>query len=156
MTEGTTQLRRADAADAAALAEVYLRARRAAAGIPAMVHPDTEVRAWIAGTVIARCETWLAQAGERPVALMVLCGDELDQLYVDPGHQGQGHGTALLGLAQALRDELTLWTFVANTGARRFYERHGFGADGEPDSDNEEGEPALRYRWSRRPDSSAS
>jgi GNAT superfamily N-acetyltransferase len=156
MSEHTTQLRRADAADAPALAEVYLRTRRATAGIPAMVHSEAEVRAWIAGTVIARGQTWLAQAGEQQVALMVLSGDELDQLYVDPGHQGHGHGAALLALAQALRDELTLWTFVANAGARRFYERHGFAPDGEPGSDNEEGAPALRYRWRRQPDSLAS
>jgi GNAT superfamily N-acetyltransferase len=156
MNENTTLLRRAGSDDAPALAEVYLRARRAAAGIPAMVHPEAEVRAWIAGTVIARRETWLAQAGEQPVALMVLSGDELDQLYVDPGHQGHGHGAALLALAQALRDDLELWTFVANAGARRFYARHGFTADGEPDSDNEEGAPALRYRWRRRPDPLAS
>jgi GNAT superfamily N-acetyltransferase len=152
MRPPTTQLRRADAADAPAVAEVYLRARQAAAGIPAMVHPEAEVRAWIAGTVIAGGEAWLAQAGEQPVAFMVLCGDDLDQLYVDPGHQRHGHGAALLALAQALREELTLWTFTDNTGARRFYERHGFAAEGEPDSDNEEGAPALRYRWFRRPD----
>jgi GNAT superfamily N-acetyltransferase len=156
VSEHTTQLRRADAADAPTLAEVYLRARRAAAGIPAMVHSEAEVREWIGGTAIARGETWLAQAGERPVALMVLSGDELDQLYVDPGHQGHGHGAALVALAQALRDDLELWTFAANAGARRFYAHHGFATDGEPDSDNEEGAPALRYRWCRRPDSLAS
>jgi hypothetical protein len=44
-----------------------------------------------------------------------------------------------------------LWTFQANAPARRFYERHGFGAvefgDG---SGNEEGEPDVRYVWEPR------
>jgi GNAT superfamily N-acetyltransferase len=144
-----TQLRRAEPDDAPALAEVYLRARRAAAGIAPMAHPDPEVRRWIADTVVGEHETWLAEQEGRPVALLALAGDELDQLYVDPRCQGQGLGAALVALAQALRPALALWTFAANTGARRFYERHGFTADGEPSSENEEGAPAIRYRWSR-------
>jgi hypothetical protein len=41
-----------------------------------------------------------------------------------------------------------LWTFQTNTGARRFYERHGFVAVDETDgSANEERAPDVRYAW---------
>jgi ribosomal protein S18 acetylase RimI-like enzyme len=43
---------------------------------------------------------------------------------------------------------LWLWTFQTNTGARRFYERHGFVAVDETDgSANEERAPDVRYAW---------
>jgi GNAT superfamily N-acetyltransferase len=45
-------------------------------------------------------------------------------------------------------DPLWLWTFQANAGARRFYERNGFApvefTDG---AANEEHEPDVRYEW---------
>jgi hypothetical protein len=45
-------------------------------------------------------------------------------------------------------DGFELWTFLVNSGARRFYERHGFEAvefgDG---SHNEEGQPDVRLVW---------
>jgi GNAT superfamily N-acetyltransferase len=151
MTGPLPRLRRARGADAPALADVYLRARRAAGGIPPMAHGDDDVREWIAGPVVTALETWLAESEPgRLVALMALDGDELDQLYVDPACQGEGLGAALVALAQARRRELALWTFAANAGARRFYERHGFAAEGEPSTDNEEATAAIRYRW-RRP-----
>jgi hypothetical protein len=55
----------------------------------------------------------------------------------------------LIELAQRERPGgLELWTFQANQGARRFYERHGFEAieltDG---SGNEERTPDVRYAW---------
>ena len=42
---------------------------------------------------------------------------------------------------------MQLWAFQSNTGALRFYERHGFVAVEETDGDNEEGAPDLRMRW---------
>ena len=84
-------LRRGTGADARAAADLWLRARAAAADvIPRPVHDDDDVRA-------------------------------------------------------PLRQ---LWTFAANTGARRFYERHGFVATRRTDGDNEEGAPDILYVWS--------
>ena len=72
----------------------------------------------------------------------------IDQLYVLPKTQGQGVGTALLAVATSAWPELMLWTFQRNTGARRFYERHGFVAVEETDGSlNEEKEPDVRYCW---------
>jgi putative acetyltransferase len=76
----------------------------------------------------------------------------IDQLYVVPEAQGRGVGTALLAMATAAWPTLSLWTFQRNTGARRFYERHGFVAVETTDgSANEEKEPDVRYHWRRPP-----
>ena len=43
---------------------------------------------------------------------------------------------------------LQLWAFQSNTGARRFYERHGFVEVRRTDGrDNEEGAPDVLYRY---------
>jgi GNAT superfamily N-acetyltransferase len=61
---------------------------------------------------------------------------------------GRGLGPQLLNLAKDHNpDGLELWTFQANTGARRFYERHGFVTVGTTDADNDEGAPDVRYHW---------
>ena len=82
------------------------------------------------------------------IGFVVLHDGWVEHLYLEPGRTGQGHGSALLDHAKAQHpDGLDLWAFQANTGARRFYERHGFVAVAETDGDNEEGAPDVRYRW---------
>jgi GNAT superfamily N-acetyltransferase len=112
------------------------------------VHSADDVRTWFAEVVLTTTEVWLIEEAGLPVALLVLDGDWVDQLYVDPDHTGRGFGTQLVGLAQLLRPAgLELWTFQSNRGARRFYERHGFVAVGMTNGDNEEGAPDIHYRW---------
>ncbi|MHB1509956.1 MAG: GNAT family N-acetyltransferase [Acidimicrobiales bacterium] len=144
-------VRRAERQDVRAAAEVYLRSRRAAVpAIPPIVHGDDDVRAWFSDTVFAQRQLWIAAHGSGTViGLMVLDGDFLDQLYVDPRHNGAGVGSELLAIARSLRPGgLQLWTFQSNVGAKRFYERHGFApvewTDG---AGNEERAPDVRYVW---------
>ena len=144
------QIRRVLAADAAELADLYLRARRAAEpAIPPMVHTDAETHEWMAGQVEA-LDVWVVVDGERIIGLLILAGGWLDQLYVDPTVTGKGIGSSLVDLAKDQQPEgLQLWTFASNVGAQRFYERHGFEAVERTDgSDNEEGAPDIRYVWS--------
>jgi GNAT superfamily N-acetyltransferase len=146
--------RAATPSDAAAAAEVYLRARHAAVpAVPPLVHDDDDVRRWFREVVVPERETWLAEHGGAPVAVMVLDGDELDQLYVHPDRTGRGVGSRLLALAQRSRPGgLALWTFQSNLGAQRFYERHGFVAVERTDgSGNEERAPDVRYAWRPAP-----
>ncbi len=144
------RLRRGTAGDADTVAEVYLRARHhAIPEIPPLAHSDDEVRNWMRG-VLDEQEAWLACADHgAPLGLLVLNGDWVEQLYLDPAWTGRGLGTRLLELAKRRRpDGLQLWTFVSNVRARRFYERNGFSVEERTDgSGNEEHAPDLRYVW---------
>jgi len=134
--------------EAAQLADLWLRSRGTAVpAIPPPVHSDEEVRAWFADVVLPTKEVWVVE-GQTVLALLVLDGHWLDQLYVDPCYTGRGLGSVLVELAKTQRSYLDLWTFQANHRARGFYERHGFEVVSETDGDNEEGAPDVRYRWS--------
>jgi GNAT superfamily N-acetyltransferase len=148
----TVSVRRAEPGDAAAAADVYVRARHhAVPAIPPMVHPDDDVRRYWAETLFESHEIWVAEANDEIVAVMALEDDWVDQLYVAPGETGHGVGTQLLDLAKARRpDGLRLWAFVSNVDARRFYERHGFVEIGGTDGDNEEQAPDVLYEWKPR------
>jgi GNAT superfamily N-acetyltransferase len=143
--------RRAGLEDAGAIADVLIRSRRAAVGaIPAAVHPDAEAREWISAVVVPEREVWLMEdVDSRPLAVLVLDDDWVDQLYVDPAFTGRGLGSRLIELAKFRRPAgLQLWTFATNTGAQRFYLRHGFiVADTTDGSANEEKAPAIRFVW---------
>jgi ribosomal protein S18 acetylase RimI-like enzyme len=141
-------LRRARQDDAPAIAELWLRARRAAE-IPAAAHGDAEVHTWIAELLLPSCEVWVATDDGAPVAMMALRGGWLEQLCVAPEYQRRGYGTRLLQLAQGSRSGVELWTFESNAAARHFYEAHGFTQEGPPSDQNEERAPAIRYRWQR-------
>jgi ribosomal protein S18 acetylase RimI-like enzyme len=143
-------LRRATDADAGAVADLYIRARRAATEyIPSTVHGDEDIRTWIGVRVVPHMEVWVAEAAAGSlVGLAVIDGEWLDQLYVEPTLTGRGIGTELLALAKRERSGgLRLKTFASNTGAQRFYERHGFTEAGRSDADNEEGAPDILYVW---------
>lgn len=143
--------RRGGPPDARPAADLWLHAREAALGaIPAPTHSDDEVRGWFASEVVPRLELWLAETGDGTlVGIMVLDGEWLSQLYLEPGWTGQGIGSRLVELAKRERpDGLRLWAFTSNQGARRFYERHGFApvffTDG---SGNEERTPDVQYAF---------
>ena len=142
--------RRARTEEARTIADVWLRSRYASIpAIPRPVHTDAEIRDWFASVLVSDRELWVIAPGERPVALLVLEGEWVNQLYVDPPWTGQGLGSMLIHLAKDLHPErLDLWTFQSNTAARRFYERHGFVAIDTTDGENEEGAPDVHYRWS--------
>ena len=144
----TITIRPATAADAGAVADVYLTSFHATYDFP-LAHTDDEVRAWI-GNAVADGGTWVAlDAAGAVVGMMTLKPGDLDQLYVRPDRLGEGIGRRLLELAKEQSpDGLTLYTFQVNDRARRFYERNGFVAEWFGDgSANEEGQPDVRYVW---------
>ncbi|WP_326669485.1 GNAT family N-acetyltransferase [Streptomyces canus] len=142
-------IRRAADSDASATADVYLRSFTAA--LPTVVRPrsDDEVRTYIRDVVVPSRETWVAVAEEQVVGLMVIAGDLLSQLYLDPDWRGRGIGDQFVALAKERSPRgLSLWTFQVNKPAHRFYERHGFvEAERTDGSGNEEREPDVRYVW---------
>ena len=142
-------IRPAETRDADAIAEVHTVSMRDALSYLPELHTDDETRAWVANEVLPRQEVWIAEAGGRVVGVVALDGEMLAQLYILPGEQGRGIGSALLAKAMARRPTgMRLYAFQRNTRARGFYERRGFVAvelgDG---SGNEEGEPDVLYRW---------
>ncbi len=139
-------IRRATRNDAAAVGNVFVRARDEMTYLPRIVD---EHRPLLGGLFVDRDEIWVAERDGAVVAFAGVNGDVLTHLYVDPVDQNHGLGTALLDHAKGLRPErLELWVFQKNAGARRFYERHGFSlvrlTDG---ADNMEKEPDALYEW---------
>ena len=107
------------------------------------------MRLWFKQVVLPTREVWVADDGGTILGILVLDSEWIDQLYVEPGHTGQGIGAELVAVAKRERpDLLRLWTFEANVRARHFYECHGFVATGFTAGDNEEGTPDVRYEWS--------
>lgn len=144
-------LRPAEPADVPELVDVFLTAR-AAAPMPASGHSPREVAAFLAGRLESpECtdETWVAEAGGVVVGYARFTPTWLDDLYVAPGAQRVGVGTALLDLVKTLRpDGFGLWVFTSNTPARAFYAGHGFVEIEHTDgSDNEERAPDVRMVW---------
>jgi GNAT superfamily N-acetyltransferase len=133
---------------------LWLRARTAAIDvIPAPVHSDDDVRGWFSSHVICNTELWVAEDGaDRLVGILVLEGDWVEQLYVEPSMTGRRIGSGLIELAKRERPEgLRLWTFQSNVRAQRFYERHGFREATRTDGrENEERAPGILYVWGGR------
>jgi GNAT superfamily N-acetyltransferase len=100
--------------------------------------------------VFATCQLWGYFDGKELLGFIAFREGWIDQFYVLPSSQGRGIGTALLQVAQSKSGYLSLWTFLRNTNARRFYEKHHFIFVKETDGTrNEEKEPDAMYSWLR-------
>lgn len=142
-------VRPARPADADAVADVHLAARREAMPYLPELYTESETRDWVREVVLVRDEVHVAEVDGRVVGFVALAGSVLEHLYVEPEAQSRGIGGALLALAKELRPEgFDLWVFQRNEQARAFYERRGLRlvelTDG---AGNEEREPDARYEW---------
>ena len=148
-----TAPRRAVAADARPLADLWLASYTA--GLPTVrrAHPDDEVRAWFADHVLPAMETWVVDGPDGPLGLLVLAPGWIEQLYVAPEAWGRGIGRELLALARDRSPAgLQLWTFQVNRRALAFYAAAGFVEVERTDgSGNEEREPDVRLAWAPPP-----
>jgi ribosomal protein S18 acetylase RimI-like enzyme len=137
-----------------ALARLFVRARNGMIYVPPV--PEEHVPLIADELFTDNEEVWLAEEHEQLLGFLAIRRsrtngwETLERLYVEPDDQGRGVGTALLDKAKALRPGgLHLWVFQKNTGAIRFYERHGFRlvklTDG---AENMEREPDALYAWS--------
>lgn len=112
-------------------------------------HPVDDHLRFLDEHVLTETDVKLALRDGDLVGFAAFTPESVMQLYVHVDHLGQGIGTRLLDIAKANSGgRLWLYTFVTNTRARRFYERHGFEV-------LERGfEPVmqlgdLRYEWKR-------
>jgi ribosomal protein S18 acetylase RimI-like enzyme len=142
-------MRKARPEDAEGVADVFLAARADAMPYLPDLNTDEETRAWIRDVVLSEHDVRVVDVDGAVVGFLALGAETVEHLYVRPGLQGMGIGSALLGLAKELRVEgFRLWVFQRNVGARRFYERHGLRlvelTDG---AANKEREPDALYEW---------
>nr|WP_246304773.1 GNAT family N-acetyltransferase [Nocardioides thalensis] len=116
--------------------------------MPPGIHSEAEVRAWLAGR-LAEDEVWVAEVDDVVVGYARFTPTWLDDLYVDPGAQGCGVGSALLDVVKALRpDGFSLWVFEVNHPTRAFYAARGLVEREHTDgSGNEERALDLRMEW---------
>ncbi|TAG75934.1 MAG: GNAT family N-acetyltransferase [Burkholderiales bacterium] len=145
-------IRTATPADAEPITTIYLRSREAFLPYAPSAYSDEAIAKWIATVVIARGG---ATVVVRDGAVAAFCSTSIDvdgvcwidQLYASPDAVGLGLGASLLRTAlSTLSRPIRLYTFEANTAARRFYERHGFNAIAFGDgSGNEEKCPDVLY-----------
>ncbi len=150
-------LRSARHEDADAVASVIISSRREFVGFAPLVHTDSEVREWVRSVLIPAGAVVVLEQGQRIVGVLSTSISDgvgwVDQLYLSPGFTGHGLGSCMLRHAHSsLPRPIRLYTFQANHGARRFYERHGY----QPiafttGSENEEQCPDVLYELAAPP-----
>ena len=116
----------------------------------ARAHSDDEVRAWVRDVLLTRGTTWVACSGGRMVGFMTLVGDELEQLYLLPGHYRRGIGKQFRAcwLNNKVRGDCDCSPSSATRGPGHSTRRLVFGVVAMSDgSRNEEAEPDVCYEW---------
>ncbi len=129
----TVTLRPARADDMAAVADLWHAAWHLAhAGhVPEGLTAARTLEAFHDRTPPRVADTTVAEVSGLLVGFVMVDADEVEQVFVDPGHHGSGVAAALLAeaerqVATAGYDEAWLAVVVGNARARRFYEKHGW------------------------------
>lgn len=144
-------LRPAAPDDAPQVAQILIDTRAAFMPYAPSAHPEHELREWVAQQLLPGGGVTVAVQQGQVVAVMATQQAEgiswITQMSVTPTLVAHGIGRCLLEHAIAtLPLPIRLYTFQPNSGARRFYERHGFRplrfGDGR---DNEERCPDVLY-----------
>ncbi|MCB8484058.1 acetyltransferase [Klebsiella pneumoniae] len=80
---------------------------------------------------------WVAVSTEdQPIAFMLLTGDHMDALFVDPDVRGCGVGKLLIEHALSLTPKLTTNVNEQNEQAVGFYQKMGFRVTGRSETDD--------------------
>ena len=129
--------------------DIHRAAWRGMTFVPQNLHSPAEDRVWMRERVFGRQYVLVAEIAGEVVGFLSMAEGMVNNLYVQPGFQNQGVGSALLETAKASSaGSLRLWVFEPNKGAIRFYERHGFTLVKRTDgSQNEEKVPDRLMAW---------
>ncbi len=80
---------------------------------------------------------WVAaNTQDQPIAFMLLTGEHMDALFVDPDVRGCGVGKLLIEHALSLTPKLTTNVNEQNEQAVGFYQRMGFNVTGRSETDD--------------------
>lgn len=149
-------LRSATARDVPRVAQLLIDARAAFMPYAPSTHTDDEVRSWVATVLVPSGGVMLALMNGEAVGAMSTSQEGacswITQMAVHPAYVGHGIGSSLLAHAlRVLAPPIRLYTFQANTRARRFYELHGFRAIEFTDGrGNEERCPDVLYEFAAK------
>ena len=144
-------LRPATVGDAPSVASILISARLRFMPYAPSARTDSETQTWVRENLVPSGGVTVAEDNGTVVGVMACSQGEpyrwINQMSVSPALVGQSIGTQLLQHAlRTLPRPIRLYTFQANLGARRFYERHKFRAlqftDGQA---NEEHCPDVLY-----------
>ncbi|MCW2797391.1 GNAT family N-acetyltransferase [Nocardioides sp.] len=124
--------------DAPVVADIWHRAWHLAhAGqVPDGLTAARTLEAFHERTPMRVADTTVAEVEGRVVGFIMVDGDEVEQVFVDPDQHGSGVAALLLDEAErqvAATGHGLAWLAVVagNARARRFYEKHGWSDDGE-------------------------
>jgi len=138
----------ANPADAEPLAQILADWIVETVWMPNIPTPDEDCR--ILTHLIATCDVITARDQRGPQGFLARDGAMIHALYLVPDARGKGLGKRLLGLAKSRSDQLELWSFQLNAGARAFYTREGFQeVDMTDGAGNDEQVPDVRFVWQR-------
>ena len=86
-----------------------------------------EIDALVRDSFLPNAELWLAvDANDRQMGWLVMDGDMIDALFVDPAAHGQGYGSRLVDQAASLSPRLRVEASEQATNALPFYLARGF------------------------------
>jgi len=95
-----------------------------------------EIDAMVAQDFLPHVELWLAvDTEDRPQGFLVMDGEMIDALFVDPAVHGRGIGTTLLKHALSLAPNAVVDASEQATNALPFYEARGFVRTGRSPND---------------------
>jgi putative acetyltransferase len=99
------------------------------------VEDRAEIDTMVARDFLPKAELWLAvDAADRATGFLVMDGDMIDALFVDPAMHGQGIGTRLLDHALSL-GAVRVEASEQADNALPFYLAHGFEVVGRSETD---------------------
>jgi GNAT superfamily N-acetyltransferase len=124
--------------DMATVADIWHRAWHVAhvGHVPDGLTDARTLEAFRARTPPRVADTTVAEVDGALVGFIMIDGDEVEQVFVDPDHHGSGVAAPLLAeaerqVAAAGHDVAWLAVVTGNARARRFYEKHGWADEGD-------------------------
>lgn len=101
--------------------------------------------------LLPQSESYVWVTMERLDGFITLGYDVVHCLFVEPSRQHRGVGSSLLSHVKRSREKLCLKVYQENTGAKAFYEAHGFAISGEA-SCPYTGYAEFEMEWEKTPE----